>query len=140
MQKRISRVLMSISPLVLVAGLALAGPPIADAHWNAQQEPPPDNTAKNLPTNHRDPNRADQQSVTNSDVATTRKIREAISQDKSLSTYAHNVKVITRNGVVHLKGPVRSQSEKKAIESKAGEIAGASNVKDELTIKTGNGA
>jgi osmotically-inducible protein OsmY len=66
----------------------------------------------------------------------TRKIRQSLTQDKSLSTYAHNVKIITRNGVVELKGPVRSQSEKDAVEAKATEIAGASKVKNELTVKT----
>jgi hyperosmotically inducible protein len=94
-----------------------------------------DNTKKNLPTNHHDANRADQQSNSTSDVDLTRKIRQSLTQDKSLSTYAHNVKIITRNGVVELKGPVRSQSEKEAVESKATEIAGASKVKNGLTVK-----
>jgi hypothetical protein len=103
----------------------------------APQETPaqPDNTNKNLPANHHDANRADQQSNSSSDVELTRKIRQAISQDKSRSTYARNVKIITRNGVVELKGPVRSQSEKDAVEAKATDIAGASKVKNELTVK-----
>ena len=102
------------------------------------QETPaqPDNTKKNLPTNHHDANRADQQSNSSSDVELTRKIRRALTQDKSLSTYAHNVKIITRDGVVELKGPVRSQSEKDAVEAKATDIAGASKVKNELTVKS----
>ena len=55
--------------------------------------------------------------------------------DKSLSTYAHNVKVITQNGQVTLKGPVRSDDEKRAIEAKAAEIAGENKVTSELGIK-----
>jgi osmotically-inducible protein OsmY len=65
----------------------------------------------------------------------TQQIRKAIVQDKSLSTYAHNVKIITQNGQVTLKGPVRSDDEKRALEAKATEVAGAGNVNDELNVK-----
>jgi len=58
--------------------------------------------------------------------------------DKNLSTYAHNVKIITRDGTVTLKGPVRTNDEKSAIEAKAVEIAGAANVKSEITVKSKN--
>jgi osmotically-inducible protein OsmY len=43
------------------------------------------------------------------DRAITKQIRMAIHDDNSLSTYAHNVKIITQNGKVTLKGPVRSE-------------------------------
>ena len=56
-------------------------------------------------------------------------------KDKSLSTYAHNVKIITQNGQVTLKGPVRSEDEKRTVEAKAAEIAGESKVTSELNIK-----
>jgi osmotically-inducible protein OsmY len=49
-------------------------------------------------------------------------------KDKSLSTYAHNVKIVSQNGVVTLKGPVRSDEEKLNVEAKAAEIAGRDNV------------
>ena len=55
-------------------------------------------------------------------------------QDKSLSTYAHNVKIISRNGTVTLKGPVRSENEKQAIEAKADDVAGKDKVVNELTV------
>jgi len=55
--------------------------------------------------------------------------------DKSLSTYAHNVKIISQHGKVTLKGPVRSDEEKKSIEDKATEVAGAGNVTNQLTVK-----
>jgi len=64
-----------------------------------------------------------------------KKIRRAVVEDKSLSTYAHNVKIIAQNGKVTLKGPVRSEEEKQNIEQKATEIAGASNVTNQLTVK-----
>jgi len=56
-------------------------------------------------------------------------------KDKSLSTYAHNIKIITQNGQVTLKGPVRSEDEKRAIEAKATEVAGENKVTSELNIK-----
>ena len=55
---------------------------------------------------------ADQQKANPSDRDTTRQIRRAIVKDKSISTYGHNVKIITQNGMVTLKGPVRSEDEK----------------------------
>jgi hyperosmotically inducible periplasmic protein len=77
---------------------------------------------------------ADQQKQNSSDLELTRQIRRSITKDKSLSTYAHNVKIIAQNGTVTLKGPVRSEEERKAIESKAVEVAGVSNVKNELDV------
>jgi osmotically-inducible protein OsmY len=59
-------------------------------------------------------------------------------KDKSLSTYAHNVKIITQNGRVTLKGPVRSEDEKKTVEAKATEVAGENKVTSELDIKPKN--
>jgi osmotically-inducible protein OsmY len=56
-------------------------------------------------------------------------------KDKSLSTYGHNVKVITQNGQVTLKGPVRSDDEKKTIEAMATEVAGENKVTNELNVK-----
>jgi hyperosmotically inducible protein len=59
-------------------------------------------------------------------------------KDKSLSTYAHNIKIITENGQVTLKGPVRSEEEKKTVEAKATEVAGENKVTSQLDIKPKN--
>ena len=101
----------------------------------AQQSTAPDNTTVNQ--RDRNPNEptADQQKNTPSDRDITKQIRQAIVKDKSLSIYAHNVKVITQNGQVTLKGPVRSDEEKRAIEAKATEIVGENKVTSELDIK-----
>jgi osmotically-inducible protein OsmY len=96
----------------------------------------PDNTRANQADRPKAEVTADQQKNDKLDRETTRKIRRALVSDKSLSTYAHNVKVIAQNGTVTLKGPVRSEDEKKTVEAKAAQIAGASNVKDELTVAT----
>jgi hyperosmotically inducible protein len=102
---------------------------------DSSQAPAPDNTK----TNDRDRNpaqaTADQQKENRPDRDITRDIRRSIMQDKSLSTYAHNVKVISQNGMVTLKGPVQSEEEKSAIEAKAAEIAGKDKVTSQLEVK-----
>ena len=77
---------------------------------------------------------ADQQKMNASDRTITQQIRKAIHDDTTLSTYAHNVKIITQNGKVTLRGPVRSDDEKANIEAKAVTVAGKDNVTDQLTI------
>jgi len=69
-----------------------------------------------------------------SDADITREIRRAITGDKAMSTYARNVKIVTQNGDVTLRGPVRSEEEKKNIEAKAAEVAGPTHVKNEIDI------
>jgi hyperosmotically inducible protein len=102
----------------------------------AQQ--PPTNTSQTAPDNTKanktDQLSADKQKNGKHDLAITRDIRRALVADKSLSTYAHNVKVITANGEVTLKGTVRSEEERKAVEAKAVEVAGQGRVANELTI------
>ena len=68
------------------------------------------------------------------DRYTTKQIRKSMMQDKSLSTYAHNIKIITQDGKVTLKGPVRSEDEKANLEAKAVAVAGADNVTEQLEI------
>jgi osmotically-inducible protein OsmY len=80
---------------------------------------------------------ADNQKNNKPDVQTTADIRKAIVADKTLSTTAHNVKVITRNGTVTLRGRVHSQDEEKAVVAKAEEVAGHGNVTDELKVSPG---
>ena len=99
-------------------------------------------TADNTEINKQDQSQkaltAGQQGETKQDREITQKIRRAIVTDKSLSTYAHNVKIITVGGIVTLKGPVRSEEEKKAVEEEAAEIAGKDNVKSEIGIAPKN--
>lgn len=78
---------------------------------------------------------ADDQSNRRSDLEVTQNIRQLIVDDKSLSTAAHNVKVITKRGKVTLKGPVSSQDEKTTIGTMAAQVVGASNVSNQLTVK-----
>ena len=107
--------------LSLVAGAAVA-------------QTPPDNTKVNKRDRAKGAVTADQQKENAPDREIAAKIRKAIVDDKELSTYAHNVKVIVQGGKVTLKGPVRSEAEKTSIAAKATEIAGADNVTNALTI------
>ena len=95
------------------------------------QQATPDNTKANK--DQTNPS-ADKQKMNASDRAMTQKIRKSIQSDKSLSTYAHNIKIITQNGKVTLRGPVRSEEEKTDLQAKAVEVAGQENVTNELTI------
>jgi osmotically-inducible protein OsmY len=94
----------------------------------------PDNTKVNKRDRNAGEATADQQKMNDSDRELTRKIRRSIMDDKSLSTYAHNVKVISQNGSVTLKGPVRSEDEKSALEAKAVAIAGSGKIINELSV------
>ena len=94
--------------------------------------------ADNTKTNERDRAKgavtADQQKEKAGDRELTQKIRQSIMRDKSLSTYAHNVKIIAVDGQVTLKGPVRTEEEKRTVESKATDVAGAGHVTNEISI------
>ena len=107
----------------------------------AQQEPttsgqqPPDNTKINQRDRNQNEPTADQQRENGSDRALAQQVRRALVKDKSLSSYAHNIKVIAQNGVVTLKGPVHSDQEKQAVEAKAAEVAGGPDkIKSEIDV------
>ena len=99
---------------------------------------PPDNTA----LNERDREPAaktplDQKDDT-ADVNITRGIRQRIVDHKDMSINARNVKIITADGKVTLRGPVNSADEHDAILKIARDLAGADNVVDELEVKPAN--
>jgi len=94
----------------------------------------PDNTATNKRDRNGNTPTADDQKNNKTDLETTRKIRRAIVKDKSLSVDAHNVKIVTRDGTVTLRGPVRSDEEQKAVVAHAAQVAGDANVKSELEV------
>jgi hyperosmotically inducible protein len=113
--------------ITLIGGITFAS--------SVQESTPQDNTKMNKRDRDKSEPTADQQKENRSDRDLAKSVRKAITDDKSLSSYAHNVKVIAQNGTVILKGPVRSEEEKKAIESKAAEVAGASNITSEITVQ-----
>jgi hyperosmotically inducible periplasmic protein len=128
-----TRALKLSSPILALTCL-LGGGGVA----SGAQDPPPSTPADNTKVNSRDRNAseptADQQDNTRSDREITQRIRQSIMKDKSLSTYAHNVKIVSQAGKVTLKGPVRSEAEKQTIETKAAEVVGQDKVTSELAI------
>lgn len=117
----------------MLLGMSLmAGPAIAGAQQDTPK--PADNTKTNQRDNNNTSPTADQQKMNPADRTITQKIRAAIHDDKSLSTYGHNVKVITQDGRVTLKGPVRSEDEKNSIAAKAKAVAGDGNVDNQLDV------
>jgi len=98
--------------------------------------PKPDNTKVNKRDRNAGEVTADQQKMNATDRELTRKIRRSIMADKSLSTYAHNIKIISQNGAVTLKGPGKSDDEKKTVMAKAVAVAGsADKVTDQISVK-----
>jgi len=105
----------------------------------AGRSSPPATDADNTARNERDRNAATQtagdQSENEADRQISATIRQTIVKDDSLSTNAHNVKVITSNGLVTLRGPVKSQAEKAAIEAIAQRVAGVTRVDNQLEVE-----
>src|ERR1700704_3226705 len=100
----------------------------------AQTQTRPDNTKVNTRDRAEGAVTADQQKETPTDRDLTQKIRRSLVRDKTLSTYAHNVKIVSQGGHVTLKGPVRSAQEKQDVEAKAVEVAGAGHVINEISV------
>jgi osmotically-inducible protein OsmY len=114
----------------IAASLALAlAAPMA---WGENY--PADNTGKNVRDRSGDTVTSGDQSEDAADVAITQEIRKAIVADDSLSTNARNVKIITADGIVTLRGPVNTPEEKARITAAAQRIAGVKQVQNQLEI------
>ena len=100
----------------------------------ANAQPPPDNSKVNTRDKSKGAQTADQQKENAADRELTRSIRRSLMDDKDLSSYAHNVKIISQGGKVTLKGPVRSEDEKRVVEAKATEVAGEGHVTNQMSV------
>src|SRR5689334_18716330 len=88
----------------------------------------PNNTGINVRDRDAGAMTAGQQSNRTSDVNLTRQRRHAVEKDNTLSTGAHNVKIVSVDGMVTLRSPAKTEQEKAAIGSKAQKFAGRDNV------------
>jgi len=140
--KRTSPILLSIAVVALAAGSAgsaRAGEPSGrdpgDAPASEQADRyPADNTGRNARDRDGRTSTSGDHSNAEADRHLSQKIRRAVVEDVSLSSTAHNVNIISQDGVVTLRGPVTSERERKTIVAKATEIAGPGKVKNQLEL------
>jgi hyperosmotically inducible periplasmic protein len=130
---------MTLRNSVLTSGLVALSCCAGTLH--ASQPPQQSGTTQTAPDNskqNKDQSQtADNQANAKADRNTSAKIRKAIVADKTLSTYGHNVKIITQNGLVTLKGPVSSEDEKQKVAADAATIISADKITNELTVTKG---
>src|ERR1041385_7240555 len=121
----------------IVLALALSVSWVAPGRaQSATSQAQPDNTKVNKRDKNPGEATSDQQKMNATDRNLTARIRKSVVADKTLSSYAHNVKIISQNGIVTLKGPVRSADEVKSIMAKALEVAGRSDkVVNQMSVK-----
>jgi hyperosmotically inducible periplasmic protein len=116
--------------LIAVTGTVLSLSIAGVAATAQDQNTKPDNSTQNKNQDQT----AQNQSSAASDRELTAKVRKAIIADKDLSTYAHNIKIITQNGTVTLKGPVKSDDEKQKIESDVAGVVSHDSIVNQLTV------
>ena len=132
--KRLSSIVLSIAVGATAAGYTGVARAAGDDPDSPAQagEYQPDNTGRNVRDRDDGMPTSGDQSESEQDRKLSQKIRQAIVADDSLSTSAHNVKIITIDGVVTLRGPVKNAEERNAIGATAVKIAGAGKVKNHL--------
>ena len=102
----------------------------------AQDTTAPDNTKKNKRDRSNETQTSGDQSNKSEDIKITAAVRRAVVGDKSLSSTAKNVKIITTNETVTLRGPVKTAEEKEKIEQLAQSAAGNAKIDNQLEVKT----
>lgn len=105
-----------------------------DQFYASDRSTQPDNTGRNRRDRQPGAVTPTSQSESRADLQTTQNIRRSIVKDDALSTTAKNVKIITANGKVVLRGPVGSEQEKTEISRLAEQVAGTGNVENNLEV------
>jgi hyperosmotically inducible periplasmic protein len=121
----------------MISLLALVLIPIASVAATNSATSKADNSARNekdAKSNTLTP--VDQMRGNKSDVEYTRQIRKLIVNDPSLSTMAHNIKIITLNGVATLRGPVESFVEREKIAALAKQVVSDGQLRNQIEVKT----
>lgn len=126
--------ILGISGTALADNKQAGENPPGEARQRLQNSYEADNTGRNERDRRDEMKTADDQSNSQSDINTAAEIRHRITRDKSLSTNAHNVKIVVEGGKVTLRGPVASEREKVAIVRTAVDVAGVPNVTNQLEI------
>ena len=111
---------------------------VSVAAMAADDKTKPDNTAINERDRSRETQTSGDQSNSSADLKTTQAIRQALMKDSELSTTAKNIKIITNNGQVTLRGPVKNAQEKAKIDQLVKSAAGGVKIDDQLDVKGSN--
>jgi hyperosmotically inducible protein len=119
--------------LCLLGAVGCEEPTAPPVNQGAQRTPAPDNTGTNVRDRSDSLKTPINQNENQADIDITAGIRKRV-VDSPMSTNAHNIKIITQDRKVTLRGPVNSDDEKKQIEAIARDVAGASNVDSQLEI------
>ena len=101
----------------------------------APDQPAVDNSAKNERDASGDSKTSGDQSNKPEDIKISAAIRRAIVADDSLTVTATNVKIITADGIVTLRGPVKTDAEKVKIAQIAQQEAGQMKIDNQLEVK-----
>jgi hyperosmotically inducible periplasmic protein len=101
----------------------------------ADEKTKPDNTAVNQRDRSGETETSGDQANNAADLKITQAIRQALTNDSELSMTAKNVKIITNNGQVTLRGPVKTAQEKAKIGKLAKSAAGGAKIDDQLDVK-----
>ena len=115
--------------------LACLGALSLDAFATDNEKAKPDNTATNERDRSGETKTSGDQSNSSADLKITQAVRRALMKDRELSTTAKNIKVITANGHVTLRGPVKTGQEKAKIDQIAKSAAGGAQIDDQLDVK-----
>ena len=108
---------------------------VSVAAMAADDKTKPDNTAINERDRSRETQTSGDQSNSSADLKITQAIRQALMKDSELSTTAKNIKIMTDNGQVTLRGPVKNAQEKAKIGQLARSAAGGAKIDDQLDVK-----
>src|SRR5213080_5355131 len=119
------RTLLAVTFLSAFSLAALAG----------NEKAKPDNTATNERDRSGESKTSGEQSNSSADLKITQAIRQALLKARELSTTAKNIKVITANGQVTLRGPVKTAQEKAKIDQLAKSAAVGAQIDDQLEVK-----
>jgi hyperosmotically inducible periplasmic protein len=123
-----------VEKIALVVACAIAASVTLSHPVSAAAATDADNSKVNKEEQQQNQPAADQQGENEADRKITQEIRRAVVKNKTLSQYAHNVKIITQGGTVTLKGPVRTMQEKSIVGKAAAKVAGKGKVVNELEI------
>ena len=135
--KKLSIVWLVVPGFLVTSAVAIGQSSEGAATSMSRGSAAPDNSKSNKLDPSNKSQTADDQKNNMSDIKITQSIRRAVMADRSLSTYAHNAKIVSVNGTVTLNGVVHNQAESDKLAEKAGQVVGSSHVVNKVKVDAG---